>query len=300
MYTTPGGQISGGRLWNTTCEKYSSNVVRCRAEIWGTQVQYRGGRYVSTTGWMFNNLTYLPSPQASWAGNNLARNNAGWTSAGRTWRTECDTATTGRGGCRSYVWTQQVGLEDGQYVSRSQWVFNNIVQFSTSAIQPVTRVPLWIIDHSRLDFTGLVPSPLQWGTSMKDLEKLGYFSLEPNEEGNKWMENPSLNRRGIFTWLWDDDETFRETIILEPQIRTVDGAHVGMTFAEVKAIYGDRVHLETKRNGQDQKFYTAVVKKNGYEVVFWNWKTESDRPLVGSDVINGMMARKYSNEREPI
>ena len=173
VYNTPGGQISEGRLWNTTCDKYSSNVVRCRAEIWATTVQYKGGRYVSVTGWTFNNLSYLPSPRSLWAANNLGRSNPGWTSEGRSWRTECDTAATGRGGCRSYIWTKQVRWNGSAYVSANAWVFNNLVLFSSASIPAVTTVPAWIIDQSRLSPTGL--GPLQVGASSKDLEKLGYL-----------------------------------------------------------------------------------------------------------------------------
>ena len=46
-------------------------------------------------------------------------NVSSWTAAnGRQWRVECDTAATGRGGCRSYIKT-------GNY-----WLFNNIVLFN--------------------------------------------------------------------------------------------------------------------------------------------------------------------------
>ena len=73
-------------------------------------------------GWAFNNLTYLPSPRSLWANNPLGGygkvgNKSNWTSGGRQWRVECDTAATGRGGCRSYI---KIG---------NQWVFNNIVRF---------------------------------------------------------------------------------------------------------------------------------------------------------------------------
>lgn len=108
VYTTPDGQISNGRLWDTTCDKYSSNVVRCRAEIWATTVKYEDGRYGQRTGWTFNNLSYLPSPRSFWATNNLGKTNPGWTSGGRQRKTECDTATTGQGGCRAYLLTDVV------------------------------------------------------------------------------------------------------------------------------------------------------------------------------------------------
>ena len=285
VYNTPGGQISGGRLWNTTCEMYSSNVVRCRAEIWATQVQYRGGRYVSVTGWTFNNLSYLPSPRASWAGNNLGLDNNRWTSGGRTWKTECDTASTGRGGCRSYVWTRQVRREGGGYVSQDAWVFNNLVLFSSPSVPAVTRIPSWIIDQSRLDFGGL--GPLQRGVSMTDLGRLGYVRYRTEDACSYWQESASLTNRGV-TVFWSEDD-LHSVLVDKPGIRTVDGAHVGMTLGQVKAIYGDRLRLVTK-DGYEP-VYTAVVESGDSELVFFN-SFQLDRPLIDSDVIKIIIARK--------
>lgn len=103
VYTTPGEHVSGGREWRTWCEPYSQ-TARCT-----TQLKVAGI-------WTFNNLTYLPSPRSLWGKNPLATP-GDHRVQGRTWRTECDTARTGRNGCRSYLW-------DGH-----KFVFNNLVQF---------------------------------------------------------------------------------------------------------------------------------------------------------------------------
>ncbi|RMB61882.1 DUF4185 domain-containing protein [Tessaracoccus antarcticus] len=134
-YEVPGIHHVNGRWWYTTCEPYSQ-TMRCRTEIWGTQVHYRGpGNYVAVTGWQFNNLTYLPfMPRSAWAGNPLGVTGE-FTSQGRQWRTECDTPATGRNGCRSSIWmndiAQQVTRPDGStgYELSKGWVFNNIVRF---------------------------------------------------------------------------------------------------------------------------------------------------------------------------
>ncbi|NHB85411.1 hypothetical protein G7085_14435 [Tessaracoccus sp. HDW20] len=57
-----------------------------------------------------------------------------WTATdGRRWRTECDTAVTGRNGCRSYTWTTYVkATSTGGRTTFSTvqgWVVNNIVRF---------------------------------------------------------------------------------------------------------------------------------------------------------------------------
>ena len=135
VYTTPGYHTVNGRQWFTKCEPYSS-TFRCWTSIWSTQVTHKGGsRFESKTGWFFNNLTYLPAERSLWAGNPLGYTN-NWTAAdGRKWYTECDTATTGRNGCRSYIWVNnKVEARKGangvySYVLVNKWEFNNIVLF---------------------------------------------------------------------------------------------------------------------------------------------------------------------------
>lgn len=134
VYTTPGLHTSGGRAWSTTCEPYSK-TTRCRTEIWATTVVLRDGRYVRTTGWAFNNLTYLPSPRALWAGNPLAEKGEWISPEGRSWRTDCDSAVTGRDGCRNYLRATTVSAVPAasggwSFVQADAWVFNGIVRFS--------------------------------------------------------------------------------------------------------------------------------------------------------------------------
>lgn len=137
VYSTPGHHQVNGREWRTTCEPYSQ-TLRCRTEIWATTVTYTNGRYVKTDGWVFNNLTYLPyMTREQWGDNPLANDSGGRTfySAGRQWKTECDTPTTGYGGCRSYILAlgvvQAVQRYDGTwgYFRADKWVFNNMVRF---------------------------------------------------------------------------------------------------------------------------------------------------------------------------
>ncbi|TRY20108.1 hypothetical protein FOJ82_04380 [Tessaracoccus rhinocerotis] len=133
VYSTPGFHNVNGRRWYTTCEPYSQ-TIRCTTQIWATQVTGENGTFANRSGWYFNNLTYLPyMSRTQWAANPLGRAGA-FTSDGRQWRTECDTAATGRGGCRSFVMADVVHATkaaDGtwQFRQRHEWVFNNIVRF---------------------------------------------------------------------------------------------------------------------------------------------------------------------------
>ncbi|TRY18128.1 hypothetical protein FOJ82_08705 [Tessaracoccus rhinocerotis] len=134
IYTAPGYHRFNGRAWKTACEPYS-RTTRCRTEIVATQVQYKNGGYSRVTDWAFNNLTYTPSPRSLWARNPLG-NTGEWTADdGRKWRTECDTPTTGKNGCRSYVFARVADATPKPgggytYTVESMWVFNNIVKFS--------------------------------------------------------------------------------------------------------------------------------------------------------------------------
>ncbi|GAA4891111.1 hypothetical protein GCM10025789_04760 [Tessaracoccus lubricantis] len=132
-YTEPGKHRLNGRDWMTTCEAYSQ-TERCRTEIWATVVKVEDGQFVRESGWAFNNLTYLPfMTREAWKGNPLGQAGT-FTSGGRQWKTECDTAATGRGACRSYTMTTVYAAtakpEGGYAFSQSnQWVFNSIVMF---------------------------------------------------------------------------------------------------------------------------------------------------------------------------
>ncbi|WP_461109595.1 beta-galactosidase [Tessaracoccus terricola] len=133
LYTTPGFHRVNGRSWYTECEPYSI-TQRCTTDIWATQVTYEDGQFVKTTGWVFNNLTYLPSPRAAWANNPLGYTGAWTAEDGRKWYTECDTATTGKNGCRSYILTSFVKSTQNangswSYAVTQDFVFNNMVLF---------------------------------------------------------------------------------------------------------------------------------------------------------------------------
>ena len=138
VYTTPGTHHVNGRDWRTTCSKYSSNVERCRTEIVATQVTYANGRFTQATGWVFNNLTYKPSPRSSWANNPLAK--PGYHNIdGRRWYVECDTAWTGGNACRSRIEATVAASESGRFVNKKMWVFNNIVHFASTPAKPTLK-----------------------------------------------------------------------------------------------------------------------------------------------------------------
>lgn len=135
VYTTPGRHRVNGRDWRTTCEPYSV-TTRCRTEILATTVTQHGGRFRSTTGWVFNNLTYLPSPRSVWAGNPLGADGQWKAADGRRWQTECDTPATGRNGCRSYAQAKVIVPTERGYAWKQTWIFNSMTRFSAARPSP--------------------------------------------------------------------------------------------------------------------------------------------------------------------
>lgn len=163
VYTQPGDHLVNGRYWKTKCEKYSSSVVRCTTSIWGTKAVRSGGSYVNHNGWVFNTLTYLPSTRADWASNPLGKTGSWTASDGSKWRSECDTASTGRNGCRSYRSTKVVEASTSggrtTFRANTKWVVNNIVQFSTSGSPAVTSIPAAAAPISGVPVEKAVPKP---------------------------------------------------------------------------------------------------------------------------------------------
>lgn len=129
VYTIAGERTVNGRRWRTTCENYSA-TARCRTDIFATTIKKTATGYQSVNDWVFNSLTYRWSARALWKNNPLG-NTGQWTSSeGRRWRTECDTPKTGRGACRSYIWTTEISRQGGKYTQNNVWRFNNQVLFT--------------------------------------------------------------------------------------------------------------------------------------------------------------------------
>lgn len=138
VYGADGYYLVNGRQWLTECEPYSQ-TERCRTDIWATQArEVSPGAFANVNGWVFNNLTYRPSERSLWANNPLGGygrvgHQGSWTAKdGRNWRVECDTANSGRGGCRAYAEATVVVPTNSSATSfrwETKFIFNNIVRF---------------------------------------------------------------------------------------------------------------------------------------------------------------------------
>lgn len=138
VYTTPGRHTVNGRQWQTTCSMYSSNVERCRTDIWASTVSFNGKSYVESRGWAFNNLTYKSSNRTTWQEWNPLVTPGTHVVDGRTWKTECDNSWTGTNGCRSQLMATVVEKTSKGYRTVNKFVFNNIVHI-TPVPCPVTQ-----------------------------------------------------------------------------------------------------------------------------------------------------------------
>lgn len=158
LYSTPGVHLVNGRYWKTECQMYSSTVVRCWVEIFGTKVSHDKGRWYTQNTWVFNNLTYLPAPRAQWERNPLGHAGEWTADDGRQWRSECDTPATGTGACRNYAKAKVGSLVGGRVVESEQFVFNSMVNFSTRTLAPVSSIPAAAPARSDVP----TPGPATW------------------------------------------------------------------------------------------------------------------------------------------
>lgn len=147
IYVTPGYHLVNGRYWKTECSMYSSNIVRCRTDIFGTMVFPKDGKWFTQNTWAFNNLTYLPSPRTLWTANRLGGEGVSgaklsWKATdGREWRTECDSPATGRGACRNYAVATVASVVNGKVVQTNKEVFNGIVRFEGAGAPWIKSIP---------------------------------------------------------------------------------------------------------------------------------------------------------------
>lgn len=231
VYSQPGQHHVNDRYWQTECDMYSTNVVRCQTEIWATKVISHGGRYYNHNGFVFNNMTYLPSPRAAWDGNPLAGYDPAsgtmkrgemveWTGEdGRRWATECDTATTGRGGCRAYNIATRVQQINGSFVKTNDWVLNNILQFSSAAAPHITQIPARSADVAGFPVEkDFVPPPASSFRADPRCMTGRALCISKNQRKMAWMKNGQIiktfdvrfgaegtrlaTREGQFSVLW--------------------------------------------------------------------------------------------------
>lgn len=294
VYNTPGVQYLNGRTWRTACSMYSSNVVRCRTEIWATQVVRVGSGYRQHTGWAFNNLTYLPAARGVWAGNNLAQTVA-WVVGGRSWRTECDTEATGRNGCRTYLLTSVVARLGSGYVTEQRWVFNNQVLFATASLPAVTSVPRSALQRAVLTPTGF--GPVQLGTPIAALH--GAY-LAPGDLCSTHSASPALRAQGINLMDYYDGTvgnlwtTSADTPIGDASGDS--GFRLGMTLAQLRAAFPGKVTLVT-RDSEGGPFKGAAIREGSVELLFSkSFDAPNQTSLLPTDVLVLARAREASSE----
>lgn len=103
--------------------------------------QARGGKFVETTDFVFNNLTYKPSPRSSWKNTQPLGETGTWTAAdGRQWHTECGrrrpAATAAPQLHADHRLRHRQDDDPSHYEQKNQWIFNNIVQFEAPKPEP--------------------------------------------------------------------------------------------------------------------------------------------------------------------
>lgn len=210
VYNQPGDHHVNGRYWKTSCEMYTPTVVRCTTNIWATKVVAHNGAYYNHNGWVFNNLTYLPSSESAWEGNPLASTGTWTAKDGRQWRTECNTEATGRNGCRSYATATMVANSGGKFTVKNEFVLNNIVQFSSVGNPAQTTILPKSVDVANMPVEKPFKAPAAAPTSSSgkalNLARASMWDrIAKCESSNNWSINTGNGHYGglqfkLATW----------------------------------------------------------------------------------------------------
>lgn len=158
---------------------------------------------------------------------------------------------------------------------------------ATTASSPYVHV---LADpDSFITFTGIGRMTID--TPVADLAAAGLIVQNNSECGDAWAANQTLANKGVS--VITGENRLWEVKVTSDLYPTKDGARVGMTFAEARAIYGSRFTIETKIY-DTRDIQAGVVSDNGYELVFL-------KPLDGTDLddsstIDSIQARKSSKE----
>lgn len=206
VYTTPGEHFVNGRQWKTKCEPYGK-LERCTTEIWATRTTLVNGGVRQEQTWVHNNLTYKQSSRSAWEPWNLLITPGIHESAGRQWRTQCDTSWTGSGGCRSEIWATVVEYKDGRWQNVTRWVFNNQVRISALNC-PVSQATLRTITGQ----PSLVTSTCHRSSQKPEFLAVEYMS---GTSLDKMVKETAFFRLKGKTWTWESRGSNRNSGVCE-------------------------------------------------------------------------------------
>lgn len=133
-----------------------------------------------------------------------------------------------------------------------------------------------------LGFDGL--GPFKLGATVDELQRLNAIV----EGYCGWDTSEALIEKGVSLEVYDTLVAI--SLLSGSTITTGDGARVGMSTAEVVALYGDRVVTEVKF-GNGGEFDAGVVRQGDLELVFTPWDMS-----LGLDPVAVITLREYSED----
>lgn len=135
--------------------------------------------------------------------------------------------------------------------------------------------------------------PMKIGTPMRQV-LANRWGVEDNGDCVKWTTAPAIERQGvILNASYENTAQLDSVMVTNSRIRTQSGANVGMTIAQVRRVYGDRLTLESKFTSGVNPAQVHTVRAGTGEILFH----VSGQPTDNSRVTS-MLARKYSASLE--
>lgn len=165
---------------------------------------------------------------------------------------------------------------------RLQVANDRIIRIVLCACLPEEPVTL---DNAVLDTTGF--GPIKVGMRASELQPRGWARMGTCG----WEATPALTDRGVS--FAPSGDTVVEVSLTGPGPQTRSGARVGMTYAQVRAIYGNKLEKEMK-DGNGGPFEIAIVRADNREIVFT--KAWDRQPYTDSTRIETIAARPYSKD----
>ena len=127
--------------------------------------------------------------------------------------------------------------------------------------------------------------------SVSGLAPGGYATYSSDNSCPGWRPTQKLENQGVG---WVGEKTIDMILLNNPQHPTASGARVGMTFGQVKQLYGNRARLELK-DGVGGKHQVLTVVADGREIAFMPKTDTPKTSIADTDKVDMIVLQDYNS-----